>query len=1103
MKGPLLLLFVLSIAMPAGAQYIDQCLTISGFADADDNGNGYNITSTIQANASKELVLIGNNKLFRVSKEGSKLWEKTLTAGIYDYAIDASGNAIVIHNGGTKLVKYNSNGSLAWEKTNVNQYLNGLNVDDSGNVYVTGYDNNTGGLLLIKYAANGNLAWQKIGSAGNGREVVASSGGDVFVIGYDYDNGGLMLIKYSSNGTFQWQSSINNSIPVQYLKLGPDGNLYCFLSDNFTTRIYKISPSTGVSADDVLLDYGHIVAKFGAGNSIFILGTLSTDLYSIYKLNSNFTGAVFRNLQYFKLNDWDYRSLEVESDGVVTASIISGYDSRQGAFYRINSSGTMIGGEPVLYNDFPTTGHVVDYQGSYLVATNYDCLKKLTPCDKIPFSINSQPTNQTVCSGTDTQFTFGVTGQGLLYQWRKGSQLLKNDSKYAGANSATLTIKAANPVDDAGSYSCVVIDGCYVEPLNPGDPERKLTSQAVNIAFIGPASITAQPANVSQCAGTDAVFQITSTGGQNVKYQWKKGTTALTEGATVVGSKTNKLTLKSIVAADAAQYYCEVTSDCFASPLVSQQATVTILPSTSISNQPTASVVCPGATGVFTVIAGGTSLTYQWRKGTVNLTESATAVGTKSSVLNIKNVKVTDAGDYSCVVSGQCGVPITSTSASLSITGETQITQQPVSKEICAGASTSFSITATGANLTYSWKKGNTVLTNGGKYSGVTTSTLNITSATSAEEGQYSCSISSSCINEIISTVAQLSIGTAPSITGKSADLKLCPGEVAKMSVTVSSGLVTYQWKKNGVALVEGNGILGSKARELFILSIKGSDAGNYTCEISSGCGSSQVSGVIKLELSSEITIDEQALTQRHCNGEKISITAAVTGTVQSYQWKKNGANLVNNASVSGVKTATLVLAKASLADEGFYSCELLSACGTLALTNNVKLEINPKPELSLLEVNCDAFPTEWSSLVLDVNSVFGDYTIFRKGNTTPLSGLNAAVNNGLYLIVKNAGECSDSVEWNNDCVITGIEKTLADFAITPNPSSGIFKVKHEMDMQHFEVYDLRGVQVLADQLTAGMETFVDASQLADGVYYFTSFNREGKRISKRILIQR
>jgi hypothetical protein len=64
----------------------------------------------------------------------------------------------------------------------------------------------------------------------------------------------------------------------------------------------------------------------------------------------------------------------------------------------------------------------------------------------------------------------------------------------------------------------------------------------------------------------------------------------------------------------------------------------------------------------FAVTAGGTApLSYQWRKGNNNID------GATSASYTISSVKAGDAGAYSVVVTGQCGTPVTSTDATLTV----------------------------------------------------------------------------------------------------------------------------------------------------------------------------------------------------------------------------------------------------------------------------------------------------------------------------------------------------------------------------------------------------------------------------------------------------
>ena len=89
--------------------------------------------------------------------------------------------------------------------------------------------------------------------------------------------------------------------------------------------------------------------------------------------------------------------------------------------------------------------------------------------------------------------------------------------------------------------------------------------------------------------------------------------------------------------------------------------TVTAAPVPVITTQPADQVVLRGNTTTFTVEAtGGDSLTYEWRKGSITITNATAAT------LMISNTAVADAGDYDVIVSNTAG-STTSIGASLTV----------------------------------------------------------------------------------------------------------------------------------------------------------------------------------------------------------------------------------------------------------------------------------------------------------------------------------------------------------------------------------------------------------------------------------------------------
>ncbi len=127
---------------------------------------------------------------------------------------------------------------------------------------------------------------------------------------------------------------------------------------------------------------------------------------------------------------------------------------------------------------------------------------------------------------------------------------------------------------------------------------------------------------------------------------------------------------------------------------------------------------------------------------------------------------------------------------------------QPVSSTICQGETTAFSLSATGTNLTYQWQVNNgtgfTNISNATPYSGATSNTLNITTATTTMNGYtYQCIISSSCAAQYVSNPTTLTVNSAPIVTAHPFNTSGCPGSNASFIVAASGAGTGYRWQVN------------------------------------------------------------------------------------------------------------------------------------------------------------------------------------------------------------------------------------------------------------------------------------------------------------------
>lgn len=162
-------------------------------------------------------------------------WQRVLgTVGAIEdgnaIAVDSSENVYILGqtrsgtftNRGFYVVKYDSSGTLLWQRTldgDANEYMGGIAVDSSGNVYCSGSSDSTGGygsrdIVVFKYNTSGVLQWQRrMGATGHqiGSNLAIDSSGDVYVCGRD--SAGLqfgVIAKWNTNGVLQWARKLEN-----------------------------------------------------------------------------------------------------------------------------------------------------------------------------------------------------------------------------------------------------------------------------------------------------------------------------------------------------------------------------------------------------------------------------------------------------------------------------------------------------------------------------------------------------------------------------------------------------------------------------------------------------------------------------------------------------------------------------------------------------------------------------------------------------------------------------------------------------------------------------------------------------------------------------
>ena len=252
-----------------------------------------------------------------------------------------------------------------------------------------------------------------------------------------------------------------------------------------------------------------------------------------------------------------------------------------------------------------------------------------------------------------------------------------------------------------------------------------------------------------------------------------------------------------------------------------------------------------------------------------------------------------------------------------------------------------FSVTATGTGLTYQWRKDGAALSNTPAISGVYTSTLTINNIQTANEGTYDVVVSGTCV-PATSNGAVLAVDDKPVITLQPVSVVQCEGTTAMYSVTATGTGLTYQWRKGGVALVNGGDISGAMTSTLNIANIETADEGSYDVIITGTCGT-VTSSVVQLTVDDNVVITVQPVDVTQCEGTLASFTVSATGTGPlSYQWRKGGVALTDGGNITGSATTNLRISNISTADEATYTVVVTGKC-TGATSAGALLNVDDK----------------------------------------------------------------------------------------------------------------------------------------------------------------
>jgi gliding motility-associated-like protein len=728
------------------------------------------------------------------------------TSDVFISKVDASGNFVWARSmGGTSL-----------------DVAHAIAVDPSGNVYTTGsfygtadFDPGTAAfnltaagdmdVFISKLDTDGNFVWARSLSGANTEEAYAIAFDDlgyVLTIGYyrattDFNPGA---------GTFNLTS--DGSFDVFVSKIDADGNFVWAKSMGgySSDRGYAVVPDASGNvyiAGDFYSNSGGSTADFDPGPGVFNL--VANGLHDIFISKLDGSGNLVWAKSIGGVNDDYAYSLAVDALGNVytTGNYSDTVDFDPGAgTFNLIATPRLAGSLHYAYDIYISK---LDANGNFVWAKSIG-----SNLHDAARSIALDASDNVYVTGFFSGIVDFDPGPGVFILDPPGGIFI------AKLNSNGAFVWAANMGGSVGSGDVgmsVVTNpggGLYSVGHFQGTGDFDPTCKVFNLTSVGnydffvqkiitgtpsPSPTITSFSPSSGSAGTSVVIT-----GTNFSATPTENIVTFYDNKTAVVTASTTTSITATVPSGAATGKISVTTNCVT---VTSTADFTIgapsLP-TIISFTPSS-----GPVGT-TVTITGTNFSTTPANNTVQF-NGTTAVASASTATSITTTVPAGATTGKITVTVGGNTATSATNFTVTIPGTITFTTQPVDRIVCAGATTTFSLTATGdTNLQYQWQIDNTGfvnLANNATYSGVSSATLTITNPTVALSGKvYRCLVRGDNTTNTSSASATLTVNSTPAApTISTIDLGCAPAS----TTLTPSGAVAGQSYRYYDAATAGN----------------------------------------------------------------------------------------------------------------------------------------------------------------------------------------------------------------------------------------------------------------------------------------------------------
>lgn len=344
---------------------------------------------------------------------------------------------------------------------------------------------------------------------------------------------------------------------------------------------------------------------------------------------------------------------------------------------------------------------------------------------------------------------------------------------------------------DASDYTTKFCETSSCTVLTQETGRRLDTAVAFRLAELPcvPVSITTQPPNKNISPGASTNVTVVAAGSAPLSYQWYVGT----PGTTTQPVGTNSPTL-TVTPGETTTYWVRISNSCDGGSSVdSNAATVAVVCSApAIATQPSSITITDGQSTQLQVNAFGGGLSYQWYVG--NSGDVSQPIGTNSNRLTVSPTQTTS---FWVRVSGTCGAPVDSNTATVSVAPCADLTVDPPTAT-ARGAAGSYRLNvnafSSSGPLLFQWFRGNTPGVGGTQVGGAQTLDVTVTAVTS-----YWARVTNACGKTEVTSLITVAPCTLPAITTQPEDQTIPNGGSATLTVAFTPVTATVKWYQGDI----------------------------------------------------------------------------------------------------------------------------------------------------------------------------------------------------------------------------------------------------------------------------------------------------------------